>query len=111
MVYPILIASFSIACVGISFIGLLLGSWYVERCARDNASRWLLTLILIATFCSLLFSISVWALMLTTNAQQKVFELKDVRLKDFGFSFWINVVSFGTYFYAFIVYLVAICKS
>ncbi|CAF0778520.1 unnamed protein product [Rotaria sp. Silwood1] len=111
MIYPILVASFSIACVGISFIGLLLGSWYIERHARNIDSRWLLMLTLVATLGSFLFATTVWTMMLTTNSQQKMFKINDIRLKDFGSSFWINLGSSGVYLYAFLIYLVAICKS
>ena len=63
-------------------------------------------------FCFIvLFSCGVWAAMLTTNLQQKAFNTPDVRLKDFGFSFWINIGSSGVYLYAFLIYLIAICKS
>jgi len=48
--------------------------------------------------------------MLTTNLQQN-FGTSDVRLKEFGFSFWINIGSSGVYLYAFLIYLISICKN
>ncbi|CAF0950390.1 unnamed protein product [Rotaria sordida] len=111
MVYPIIVASLSIVCICISFIGLLLGSWYIEQCACNSGSRRLLALTLFTTLCSLLFSIIVWAMMLTINAQQELFEHSDIHLKNFGYSLWINLGSLSVYLYAFLMYLVAICKN
>ncbi|CAF5171757.1 unnamed protein product, partial [Rotaria magnacalcarata] len=105
MAYPILVASFAFACVSLSVTGLVLGSWLIERRAHDNRSTLLLVFIMLATFLSLLFSCGVWVTMLTTNSQQDVFNISDIRLKDFGFSFWINIGSSGVYLYALFIYL------
>ncbi|CAF1528337.1 unnamed protein product [Rotaria magnacalcarata] len=111
MAYPILVASFAFACVSLSVTGLVLGSWLIERRAHDNRSTLLLVFIMLATFLSLLFSCGVWVTMLTTNSQQDVFNISDIRLKDFGFSFWINIGSSGVYLYALFIYLFMICKN
>jgi hypothetical protein len=128
IVYLILGASSAIVCVGVSLIGLLIGSWYIQLHERDDGSTWLrilitlLTLfscmlnltsknIFISSFSLVLFSCGVWAIMLTTNLHQNNFQTPDIRLQDFGFSFWINIGSSGIYLYAFCIYLVVICKS
>jgi len=111
ILYPILIASFAIACVGLSLIGLILGSWYIQQYATDNGSKWLLVLTILATLLSFLHSCAVWTIMLTTNMQQKIFGTTDIRLQDFGFSFWINIGSSGAYLYALLIYLIAVCKN
>ncbi|CAF0804184.1 unnamed protein product [Adineta steineri] len=107
----ILTASFAITCVGISLIGLLFGSWYIQRRGHDNESRCLIVLTMLMNLLSFLFSCGVWTMMLTTNLQQESFGTTDIRLKDFGFSFWINIGSSVLYLYALIIYLIAICKN
>jgi len=52
ILYPILIASFALACGGLSLIALLLGSWYIEKYAIDNGSKWLLVLTILSTLLS-----------------------------------------------------------
>jgi len=110
IIYPILIASFALACAGVSLIGLLIGSSYIQQHTSDNDSRCLLVLTSLATLASFLFSCGVWTIMLTTNFQQ-VFGISDIRLQEFGFSFWINIGASSGYLYAFFIYLIAICKN
>lgn len=128
LVLQVVAASFAIACVGTSVIGLLLGSWYVERFVGDIGSKWLLVLTIICVFTScmlniydkisryfflflVLLSCGVWSILLTTNLYQNDPKVRDVRLADFGFSLWINIGASGFYFYAFFIYLIAICRT
>jgi hypothetical protein len=62
-------------------------------------------------FLLVLLSCGVWSIMLTTNLHENDTNIKTVRLGDFGFSFWINIGASGAYFYAFFIYLIAVCKS
>jgi len=62
-------------------------------------------------FSLVLHSCAVWAIILTTNLQQKTFGITDIRLGDFGFSFWINIAASGIYLYALLIYLIAVCKN
>jgi hypothetical protein len=66
---------------------------------------------LISLFFLVLLSCGVWATMLTTNLQQNIFGTSDVRIEDFGFSFWINIGSSAAYLYAIVIYLIAGCKD
>jgi len=52
VVLPILVASLAIACAGTSLIGLLLGSWYIQRFSGDIGSKWLLVLTIFSVFLS-----------------------------------------------------------
>ncbi|CAF1275118.1 unnamed protein product [Rotaria sordida] len=110
-IFPIVVASLAIACAGISLIGLLLSSWYVERFASDIGSKWLLVLIIISIVISFLLSCGVWSIMLTTNLYQNDTNIKNVRLEDFGFSFWINIGASATYLYTFCIYLIIVCRN
>jgi hypothetical protein len=49
--------------------------------------------------------------MLTTNLHENDSNIKVVRLKDFGFSFWINIGASGAYLYAFFIYIIAVFQS
>ncbi|CAF1291084.1 unnamed protein product [Adineta steineri] len=109
-VFPILVASTAIACAGISLIGLLFGSWYIQRYSDDIGSKWILILTTICVFLSFVLSCGVWAIMLTTNLHQNDTNIKTVRLEDFGFSLWINIGASGAYFYSFLIYLITACK-
>jgi len=62
-------------------------------------------------FYLVLLSCGVWTTILTTNLQQQLFKTSDIRLEDFGFSFWINIGSSGVYLYALIIYLTTICSG
>jgi hypothetical protein len=55
LVLPVLVASFAIACAGTSLIGLILGSWYIQRFAGDIGSKWLLILTIVSVFLSCMF--------------------------------------------------------
>ncbi|UJR33857.1 hypothetical protein I4U23_021278 [Adineta vaga] len=94
LIYPILLSSLAIGCVLISLISLFLSSWYLHRHTPE-----------------LLLSCAVWTIMLTTNLQQDTFGTHDIRLKEFGFSFWINIGSSAVYLYTLIIYLIAVCKG
>ncbi|CAF1068643.1 unnamed protein product [Adineta steineri] len=109
-IFPILVASTAIACAGISLIGLLFGSWYIQRYSDDIGSKWILILTTICVFLSFVLSCGVWAIMLTTNLHQNDTNIKAVRLEDFGFSLWINIGASGAYFYSFFIYLITACK-
>ena len=45
VVYPIVTALFAIICVATSLISLFLGSWHIQRFARENKAKWLPILI------------------------------------------------------------------
>ncbi|CAF5021627.1 unnamed protein product [Rotaria sp. Silwood1] len=109
-IFPIIVASLAIACAGISLIGLLFGSWYIERFAGDIGSKWILILTIFCVFISFLLSCGVWSIMLTTNLHQNDTNIKYVRLENFDFSFWINIVASGCYLYSFFIYLITICR-
>ena len=127
IVLPLLTASSAVACGGVSLLGLLLGSWYIQRAVGESRSKWLLTLTCLAAFFSctfllrggirlrrtrfslVLFSCGVWSIILTTNLHQGTGY--SIRLADFGFSFWMNIGSSVLYFYALMIYLFAGCAS
>ena len=131
LVLPLVAAAASIACAGLSLIGLLLGSWYIQRFSGDIGSKWLLVLTIVTVLFScklylgpvfheitsvlfstlVILSCLVWVLMLTTNLYQNDTNTKEIRLQDFGFSIWINIGASSVYFYVFFIYLIAICKS
>lgn len=52
LVLPILAASLAIACAGTSLIGLILGSWYIQRFTEENKSKWLIILTIVSVFFS-----------------------------------------------------------
>ncbi len=68
-------------------------------------------ILFLTTFSLVLLSCAVWAIILTTNLQQKIFGITDIRLQDFGYSFWINIGASGAYLYALLIYLIAVCKN
>jgi hypothetical protein len=123
---PVVTAALAIACVGISLIGLIFGSWYIQRKSDESGSKCLLVFTIIPVFIScmlssccshklnyillVIFSCGVWSIMLTTNLYLSDSSIKAVRLEDFGFSFWINIGASGAYLYVFIIYLLALCK-
>ncbi|CAF1201540.1 unnamed protein product [Adineta ricciae] len=111
LVYPIVISSCALGCVLISFIGLVLGSWYLQRHTDEHNATWLLVLTLILVFLSFLLSCAVWTIILTTNLQHDNLSNYKVRLADFGFSFWINIGSSVAYLYTFILYLISVCQG
>jgi hypothetical protein len=49
--------------------------------------------------------------MLTTNLHENDTMIREVRLEDFGFSFWINIGASAGYLYAFLIYVIAVCKD
>ncbi|UJR13463.1 hypothetical protein I4U23_000477 [Adineta vaga] len=110
-ILPLIAASAAVACAGLSLISLVLSSWYIQRFSGDIGSKWLLVLTILCILLSFLLSCIVWAIMLTTNLHQNDTNIKDIRLKDFGFSLWINIGASGSYFYTFFIYIIAICKN
>lgn len=51
IIYPILSASFAVACAGLSIMGLLLGSWYLyQQGTEDSSKRWLIAIFLTILF-------------------------------------------------------------
>ena len=129
IIYPILTASFALACAGFSLLGLLLGSWYLYEQGGENGSkRWLIVIILVivlvcmymsgtwrcddhVNYILVLLSCGVWIIMLTTNLQQPILSSNEIHLNQMGFSFWINIGSSAGYLVAFLLYLIAICKK